>query len=351
MPKAPDDGANPAVSPAGKGSVRRPVYLFLRVAVTSAAFFYIAGKLDFAGLKQRFLNADPIWIAFACAALGAAYLLASARWWFLLRVQRVEISLRAVTAITFIGQFFNVFMLGSIGGDFVKSLYVLKYAPRQRTHATLSILLDRVLGLFILLFASIVSVPFGPTNHAFSPDTRDVFRSLIAIFLLLLITAIALATLPFHRAPAWIIGAWNRIPYRHLGGLIIGGFRAHFRALPDLAGAMITGVLVTVTLVLAGCWIARSIGCQVPALDMLQILTVAICIISLPISIGGHGVRESAFVFLFVAYGITLPTADGSGVAVLFSLVFFLLSSVWSLVGGLVYLAFKPVPSKLPGPE
>ena len=77
---------------------------------------------------------------------------------------------------------------------------------------------------------------------------------------------------------------------------------------------------------------------------MLVIITVVICVISLPISIGGHGVREGIFVIMFTAFGlIRLNQQSGAGqeTAILFSLLFFAIPLVWSLVGGIVYLSFR----------
>ena len=59
-------------------------------------------------------------------------LLAAVRWWFLLRVQSITLPLQAVTALTLIGQLFNTFMLGRLGGDIVKAMYLNKYAPDKR---------------------------------------------------------------------------------------------------------------------------------------------------------------------------------------------------------------------------
>ena len=58
-------------------------------------------------------------------------------------------------------------------------------------------------------------------------------------------------------------------------------------------------------LVLAGYSIALGIGLHVTYMQLLVIMTVAICVISLPISIGGHGVREGIFVLMFAAFGVS----------------------------------------------
>jgi uncharacterized membrane protein YbhN (UPF0104 family) len=80
-------------------------------------------------------RANYLWLVLACMLFGVTYMLAAVRWWFLMRVQKINVSLRVAAALTLIGQFYNSFMLGSIGGDIVKVVYLQKYAPRQKTHA------------------------------------------------------------------------------------------------------------------------------------------------------------------------------------------------------------------------
>jgi hypothetical protein len=93
--------------------------------------------------------------------------------------------------------------------------------------------------------------------------------------------------------------------------------------------------------------LGHAIGLRMTYLQVVMILSVVICVISLPISIGGHGVREGAFVLLFAAFGvITVDPHTGAGyeTAVLYSLLFFALLLVWGLVGGVVYIFFRADP-------
>ncbi len=321
----------------------------LRASVTILVLGYFAATIHWRDLWLRFEHAQPVWLLTACALLGVAYLMSALRWWFLLRVQKIGLSLKAATAMTFIAQFFNAFMLGSIGGDVVKTLMVLKYAPNQRTNATLSILVDRILGLVALLMASIATLPWQYTAMAAHPELRSVISVLIGVSAVLLLIGIFAAFWPFHKSPAWVMALWSRVPRRHIGKLLVTGYRAHYTSWPDTISAVAAAFGLTLVLTAGGWCIARGIGMQVSYIEMLEIFTVATCVISLPISIGGHGVREGIFVFMFAAYGfITLNKSGansqigGPETAILFSLIFFALSSVWSVVGGVVYLIFKP---------
>jgi hypothetical protein len=73
-------------------------------------------------------------------------------------------------------------------------------------------------------------------------------------------------------------------------------------------------------------------------------MTVAICIVSLPISIGGHGVREGIFVLMFAAFGIiSVDRQSGAGQSPQYCFRCCSSSSPWSrsLVGAVVYLTYR----------
>src|SRR5258708_5940411 len=114
----------------------------LRGAVTGSILVYLAYKIDWSLLASQVARADYAWLLLACLLFGLTFLLAAVRWWFLMRVQQIHIPLHVAAALTLIGQFFNSFMLGAIGGDIAKVVYLHKYAPRQKTHAALSIVMD-----------------------------------------------------------------------------------------------------------------------------------------------------------------------------------------------------------------
>jgi uncharacterized protein (TIRG00374 family) len=157
-------------------------------------------------------RANYLWLVLACVLFGVTYMLAAVRWWFLMRVQKINVSLRVAAALTLIGQFYNSFMLGAIGGDIVKVVYLQKYAPRQKTQAALSIVMDRVLGPLRLLCASLLSLPWQLRSLMQKDQASDAIVGLLIAFSVIVAGAIAMATFPFHRAPESLRAIWRRFP-------------------------------------------------------------------------------------------------------------------------------------------
>jgi uncharacterized protein (TIRG00374 family) len=317
------------------------MWLGLRALVTLGIVAFLFYKIDWSQLVTKVRQADYRWLALACALFGMTAMFGAVRWWFLLRVQSIALPLRVVATLTLIGQFFNSFMFGAVGGDVVKALYLYRYAPGRKTHATLSVLIDRALGLFIMLCGSLLVLPWELRALHGTEVADAAIVALIVVFGLMVAGTITLFFTPFHRTPARVQALWNRVPHHRIAELVVSGFRQHGRALRMTLGSVAAGIAVTAALVAAGYCIARGIGLTVGYFQLLIVITVAICVTSLPISIGGHGVREGIFVLMFAAIGAIALDRGGSENAILFSVLFFAVPLVWSLVGGILYLTFR----------
>jgi len=319
-------------------------WIVLRGCISLLIIAYLVFKVNWLELVTQLARADFVWLVLACILFGLIYVLSAFRWWFLIQVQGIRLPVRVAVALTFIGQFFNLFLLGAVGGDIIKMFYLQKYAPQQKIHAIISILMDRLLGLFILLCGSLIVMPWQFPELTRIAKTNPIIFGLLVLFLLCGIMVIAVAITPFHRTPPRLREIWHRIPHRHIFELAIISFRQHGIALSSTLASFAVGTVLTFALVAAGCCIAIGIGLNVTYMQMLIILTVVILVISLPISIGGHGVREGIFVLMFATFGvinIDQKTGNGQASAVLFSLLFYAIPLIWSLLGGIVYLTFR----------
>jgi uncharacterized protein (TIRG00374 family) len=81
-----------------------------------------------------------------------AYALSALRWKILLSTQNITHSPSELLRVVFIGQFLNnVLPVGGAGGDAFRIAYVLKNDIGHRASAVLSIIVDRVMGLYGLI--------------------------------------------------------------------------------------------------------------------------------------------------------------------------------------------------------
>ena len=90
---------------------------------------------------------------------------------------------------------------------------------------------------------------------------------------------------------------------------------------------------------LSGYLIGLSLNIPVTFSQIIIVLAVVYSITSLPISVGGHGIREITIIALFLALGIIDETHTETALA--FSLLLFAVQLFWSIIGGLYYVMHK----------
>ena len=94
--------------------------------------------------------------------------------------------------------------------------------------------------------------------------------------------------------------------------------------------------------------LALAIGLDLPFLETCVAMSVAYAATALPISVGGHGVREGALLTTLAAFGL-LATPELHDRAILLALLVWATTIFWSLFGGLFVLAApKLLPSTAP---
>src|SRR5262249_52542838 len=97
---------------------------------------------------------------------GMTILLGVTRWRMVLRVHGLDLSFGRATEISFVAHFFNSFLLGSTGGDLLKAYYAARESHHKKTEAVVTVLVDRLLGLFAMLFfACLMMLPNLPLIH------------------------------------------------------------------------------------------------------------------------------------------------------------------------------------------
>ena len=103
--------------------------------------------VDFQQLEQLF--SMPRFIALGLCFMLVSILCCAVRWHLLVKAQGLSLSFKDVFELTMIGNFFNTFMPGAVGGDLIKAWYVAGQEPRRKTKAIFTVLLDRLFGLWV----------------------------------------------------------------------------------------------------------------------------------------------------------------------------------------------------------
>ena len=246
------------------------------------------------------------------------------RWRILLSALRMDIPLAKLTALYFIGTFFNNILPTGIGGDVVR-VYELSKQSKRPVESVGTVLLDRATGLLVLFLIALLALPFS---------CQLITPNVTATILLLCLGSWAGLGLVLRRD--WLerrglLGLMARI--KKLRKLYESVYACGPRA---ICGTLAISFVFNVLLIAVNYLIALSLGVEISLCYFLLFIPLISFLLVLPISLSGLGVREGAYVYLFAQAGVSAP------LALTMSLLFYALNVATGLIGGVLY-AFEGV--------
>jgi hypothetical protein len=259
-------------------------------------------------------------------------IVATARWKILLAVQDINMTWLRTWQLFMIGMFFNLFMLGSTGGDVVKMFLTMREARNNKAAALLSVFMDRVIGMLALIFLSVGFLYFryDLLNHAEGSSTLlNLLLWLMAAALLIIVGMFAVSALGWvHYLPQWTPLRGRIVEISAACHMYAKGWRLTIWAF--LISFPLFGMFFT-TFYCA----ARAFTDQLGIVDIFSVMPIVAVITAIPISVSGIGLRESLFVSLLAPFGVA------AAIATLISVTGFLINTLGSLAGGLVFLFYR----------
>jgi uncharacterized membrane protein YbhN (UPF0104 family) len=113
------------------------------------------------------------------------------RWWYLVLALEVPLRLRDALRIGFWGYLFNLAPLGIVGGDLLKA-WMLAREQGQRAKALASVVVDRMIGLYMLFVVASTAIMLTGIWKLSIPDIRWTCQ---ATFIVTVAGAVAIAML------------------------------------------------------------------------------------------------------------------------------------------------------------
>ncbi|MEM6822873.1 MAG: lysylphosphatidylglycerol synthase transmembrane domain-containing protein [Verrucomicrobiota bacterium] len=325
------------------GSKLKPsVGFWIRLVVASAIIGLIAWNNDWVKFWQEFSNADFRWLTAAFVAFGLALFMGAFRWMCLLRVQKIALTFGETWKINMIGFFFNQFLFGSTGGDLIKIFYAIRKAPDRKAQATLSMIMDRVLGLVAILAVTFLLLPWEWERLTSNEKTRPIIFGLAFVLSCVFCGLTVMFIFPVHKLPLVFHKLWLKIPKREIFEDLYQGMFAHLRETKHTLSAVIGAIATVIPLLSIGWLLAKSLHLDIHYGPMTILFAIVLCAMSIPLFPGGHGIREGAFFLLFGVFGVTRQGQPvGEETALACSTLFLLINLGWSMIGGIVYLFFS----------
>jgi glycosyltransferase 2 family protein len=238
------------------------------------------------------------------------------RWQLLAALLKVHGRYREFLAYTFVGMFTNLFVPGLLGGDAARSVYLGRRYGRMG-EAIASVVADRAVGLIGLFWLAAFSAIF----LNFAPIPSSVITPTIAVG--------AIAFSGFLAAPlvARLIHLMPR-PVRRAGGIVAPYLHHPAGLIPAIA----LSIILQITLALGQYILAAGLGLTAPLSLFVLCVPIANVFASLPLTLNGLGIRESAYLLLFGMAGMRKEDAIALG------LLWFATTLVGGLTGAIAFV-------------
>jgi uncharacterized protein (TIRG00374 family) len=299
--------------------------LLLQTLVSAGLLAWIFWRPEFrAQAWQVVTSADPFWLAAGFLVAGVGNFLGVARWAVFLRVLRISLPAWEVLRLSFIGLLFNNFLVGAVGGDAVKVVW-LAAKGHNKTSALLSVLMDRMSGLGALVLCSLTfmlwRLDWLMGSAVVAGVIKFVFVYLAVVVVLLVFSFVISARGLTDRLPAWLPARRTILEFTSAYIQFVAAWR-------QTLFASFLSVFILLAYFATFYCSARAFGVQIPVVDFFAFMPAVDIISALPVSLGGLGVREQLFATVLGDL-CGVPTAQ----AVSVSLGGAVLSMVWGLFG------------------
>jgi uncharacterized membrane protein YbhN (UPF0104 family) len=285
-----------------------------------AAVLLLGAAVTLAGPQRVWAalsRAHPGWVLAGLACAAGANLVCALRWRELCRWLGLPVSRGWSVSAYFQGVAVNALLPGAIvGGDVLRAV-LLRRLGHPGLEAGLSVLLDRLSGLWMLFVLGAAAVAWGtagaPTTASDALGTAARGLGLPSLAAAATVAAAALLALPWlalrvtlrwRTGPA--AGRLERLRARLAGQGI---------ARPFAIQAAMSGVVQALAVVSLLC-ATRALGVDLPAWVIAATAVPIFLMATLPVSFGGWGTREAAAAVALGAFGVPASAAIGASVLV-----------------------------------
>lgn len=296
----------------------------LKLVISLGLFLslFLFGKVDLSKAWHAALSAHKGYILAATVLFLLSPILNAYRWQILANAVGLCAPLSKITQYVYVGLFFNLFLPSTVGGDFSRSYYLSK-GTGKHLHALTSVLVDRASGLAVLLLFASMGLLFGPGGDQLPmPLKLPIFIATFGIYFV--VPFVPQLALKFLGPQNWLSKKLNE-----------GTAKVFWQDRGLIFTTILQSVIIQVIIVLCHLAVGLALGINVPLWYYFVFYpSVAVLGFVTP-SINGIGVREWAY-----TYFLTLMAVD-KDTALTFALIWLGLTTLSSLVGGLVYVAGK----------
>lgn len=324
-----------------RASLRQWIMTTIKLAISFGliAWMILTDKLPLGDLKALL---DPWVLLFGLASVGMALVLAAERWRALLISQSFQVDRWPTYKMTLVGTFFSFFLPGGVGGDVVKAYYVVKNMGERRAQAVGTVVFDRLIGLFTMILFALVTSLFEYEILFQHPALRTFVVVLAVLFFAFLLVFWLIWSRHTSGHRDRLLERIENFQWVHLALSRLNQFRLRKAAFSKIVALSLLSQSFSLLFFIS---IAPFLGeHSLPLSVFLFCVPLGFMATAVPISPGGIGVGQAAFLFLF---SLVLGRETQVGALLITAYQFFTLA--FGLLGAGFYVLQKSAsPTTLP---
>ncbi len=270
--------------------------LAIKIVAGLGIFAVLMARMDWSLVENMTLNMSFGLSAIAFGLIFLQLMLLAFRWQIFMNAEEHLIGYKIALNITTASQLANFLFITSVGGILVKVALARHYGL-SLFKAICATIADRLMTLLAIITYAVL---FLPALTGLLPS------SLIDTIL----GFAALALVVSFLFPSLLINFLKPLIMKNRQIASTAIYLRNLVRTPSLAGPVLASSLAAqIFYFLAVCFAARSIGLEFSVAQMIAMLPMITLISSLPIGLGGWGIREGAFVFGLGLIGIPTESA------------------------------------------
>lgn len=269
--------------------------------MTAVTLFLVIRMIDPVHLRQNIVLV-PWW--FYVVAISLTFFrtwMLSVRWRLLNSDLSGQISGWQYFRFSVIARLYDFIMPGALGGDIIKGGYVWHHVKEKKGENIISMLVDRLVGLVSMLSIGFIALLFA--RERLNID----MVSIVAVTAALVIVTFLLERKDFFLKEIKSIKRQGRIPafIGKTADTLETSLNFYRKNRRRVFLAFCIALPVNIIPFLFYFLKVFLLQIDISLIHVVFVLAIASLISALPISLGGHGVRELSLVYLFGLFGVT----------------------------------------------
>ncbi|MCW0220075.1 MAG: flippase-like domain-containing protein [Prosthecobacter sp.] len=317
--------------------MKQALLILLKLGITTALLWMIFKEHRFTVTILPHLGAMVTnwqWTLAGLVSVGFSTWFGALRWQVLLKGQEIKVPGSDVLHVTVVSNFFNITSIGVVGGDAYRIIALMKRTQARKLPIMVSVMLDHMLGMvgLAILFLS-CGYFFRHQLESYGAEVHAIVKG-FSWFMGVSLTATILSAISFTpKLYNWGEKQWPNM----LGWPPLKNFAQACDAIRRSWGCSLLAIglsmLIFITHFLSFYFGIFAVGGKAPLLEIMAAMPIVDTAAGLPISVSGLGVREKTFETL-----VSAMTSVPEATAVSASLAGWMMSVVWGLFGGLLFI-------------